>query len=529
MNIIKRLKENNQDFEFYPTTNEILKDLLSDMEIYENNHIDFLDVGCGNGKVFNYINSNIPENSSISCYGIEKSKILIDSLPENIFILGTDFNKQTFIDKKMDVIFCNPPYKEFQLWMMKLISESFCKQLYLVIPERWKNNKEFLSMAEQRQFNYKIIGSYDFLESEDRKARARVDLVVFRQKSGYRVDDPFENWFNTNFEIKAKKSEYGFTSEHDMKEKINNKLVKGQSLVNRLEEMYKEEQGKLLSTYKSLENIDYAILKELDVNIPAVKEALKNKISGLKNVYWSLLFDNLTAITDRLTKYSRETILKKLMSHTSVDFSAENSYPIILWAIKNSNNYFDSQLLDVYMRISDVKNIINYKSNKRIIDDTWRYARTDHTHYKLDYRIIVSPVSNNFKSDGFYHNYINNLNCISHSMLDDICIIGMNLGFNIIDNASSFEWEPSKTCEFRYTENNKEKTFMAVKAYRNGNLHIKFNIDFMRKFNIEASRLNKWVKSPKEAADEMDIDIKHVNEFYNSNIKLESKNVKLLT
>ena len=48
----------------------------------------------------------------------------MNSLDSDIFVVGTDFHQQTFIDKKMNVIFCNPPYSEFTEWSIKLIEEA---------------------------------------------------------------------------------------------------------------------------------------------------------------------------------------------------------------------------------------------------------------------------------------------------------------------------------------------------------------------------------------------------------------------
>ena len=44
----------------------------------------------------------------------------------------------------------------------------------------------------------------------------------------------------------------------------------------------------------------------------------------------------------------------------------------------------------------------------------------------------------------------------------------------------------------------------------------------MKKFNIEAARLNGWVKSPKEAATEMSMQEAEVERYYGVNHKLKS-------
>ena len=47
-------------------------------------------------------------------------------------------------------------------------------------------------------------------------------------------------------------------------------------------------------------------------------------------------------------------------------------------------------------------------------------------------------------------------------------------------------------------------TLAEIKIFKNNNVHIKFNQDFIKALNIEAARLNKWIKSPEEAAQEFE-------------------------
>ena len=48
------------------------------------------------------------------------------ALPIYVVIIGSDFHEQTLIDKKVDLIFCNPPYSEFELWTKQIIDWKSC-------------------------------------------------------------------------------------------------------------------------------------------------------------------------------------------------------------------------------------------------------------------------------------------------------------------------------------------------------------------------------------------------------------------
>ena len=59
--LITKLKEDGQDNEFYPTTNEIIQALYKDLLIDRRSasrrigHFSLMDIGAGNGKVLNKI------------------------------------------------------------------------------------------------------------------------------------------------------------------------------------------------------------------------------------------------------------------------------------------------------------------------------------------------------------------------------------------------------------------------------------------------------------------------------------------
>ncbi len=539
--LVCQLKQNDQDFEWYPTTKEILKKVAFDIKMIGDDHFSLLDIGAGNGQTFTIIHDFINkiddegrDSHSIKKYAIEKSKILIDNMPEDIFIVGSDFTHQTLIDKKVDVIFCNPPYKEYIFWMEKIIKEANSKYIYLVVPQRWKEVASIIKVIKERtekEDGFKILGQFDFNDSEFRQARAKVEIIKIKLDAGRYSrslkTDPFDIWFDENFKIQADKSKYEseFEVNRTKKEDLKN-LVQGQNLMERLEELYLEDMNNLFKTYKSLEGLDYQLLKELEVNLESVKEALKMKIEGLKNLYWHELFDNLESLTDRLTSASRKKLLETLNEHTHIDYSSNNAYAVVLWAIKNANKYLNSQLAEIYRKLSEPDAVRNYKSNKNIIKDTWRYCQGDVTHYTLDYRIVTRQY-NCFDNSGYRsYEHPNGLAKSVHDFINDICVIGKNLAFSVNESSYSFEWSPGQEKSFHCLYNGKHEIFMKARAYKNGNVHLKLNQEFMKAFNIEASRINGWVKFPDDLVEETDLSKKDITKHYGNNKQF--KHIKLL-
>jgi len=539
MNLLQKLQVNEQDFEWYPTTQEIID--LVHKSIDERSSI--LDIGAGDGRV---LSSMVKKGTK---YAIEKAPLLIDAMADDLIIVGTDFHASTLIDKKVDVIFCNPPYFDFKSWAARIIKEANAKYIYLVIPERWKESEEIKEAIALRKTKARVLGTFDFLNAE-RQARAKVDVlkISLQTKNTYgnydELDvDPFDIWFNETFEQKKAGETFEDTREQETRwsEKISKSVTTGKGVIDVMVELYDVEMVHLYDNFKALSSLDPDLLKELDTDINNIKEALKSRISGLKNKYWKEVFDRMDEITSRLTTSTRRAMLDKLTGFISVEFTNDNVRAVLIWAIKNANNYYDSQLIDVMENLVSKSNIANYKSNQKTWQQSgWRYNRNseegkNNTHYKLELRIVRTGYCGIMPDGGYKFEHPNNLNKSAHDIINDIIVISNNLGYVIrcdssrcIDGGFVYErsWRSNQTEEFK---DSNSKVMMAVKAFKNGNLHIKFKKELICKLNVEFGRLKGWVNSPQEAAEEMDIDIITAKGSFNSSHQITNNNIKLLT
>ena len=210
---IRVLTQNNEDFEWYPTTDEILTAVNKDLHILftkgnlagytrdrRNQHFDyswdydketkkdkyayriktFLDVGAGDGRVFGAIKGVDGDVIIDKLYGIEIAQSQADDLiNRGVFIIGRDFFKTTLIDKRYSVIFSNPPYSVFVPWVQKLLDEANFGVMYLVLPVRWETNFSKHPIFETHEAAK--IGEFDF-SNADRTARTRVHLIRINPK-----------------------------------------------------------------------------------------------------------------------------------------------------------------------------------------------------------------------------------------------------------------------------------------------------------------------------------------------------------
>lgn len=532
LDLIDDLKENNEDFEFYPTTEEIIlaikKHIFKERNYsYQNS---FLDIGAGNGnfkKIYNNI-TNIDIHIS-KYYAIEKSKILINKLINEAIILGNDFHQTSLIDKKVDIIFCNPPFSEFEEWSKRIIFEGNCKYIYLVIPERWKQNKEILTLLEDMNLSYEIIGNFDFLNAE-RQARANID-IVFIKKDRQIKDYAFNKWFDDTFKIRDNKNKYEYEIAKEKKEELKTKIVSSESKAKMLVDLYQNELNTLYNHFKAISSLDIDILNTIGIQKENVKEALRQKLISLKNIYWQTVFSEIEEITSRLTSKSRDLMLERFTELLTVDFTIENIYTLIIWVISNSNQYYNEQLIDFFEKLSNPENIKNYKSNYKIFKlskyrhNTWDNPK-DVTHYTLDYRIVCS-----YLFDINIRNYERDL-CTDRNLntLNDFIIIAKNLGFECTYKEKPYIYGKKYNL---YFENNKgqEDILLEYKIYKNGNTHLRFNIEFAKALNVEASRLLGWISCKEDIQKEFIQEMANGAEKYfktNKYLQIES-GLKLLT
>jgi len=538
--LIDQVKATNQDFEWYPTTDEMIDVVKSDIygdSDYIRNSPTILDCGAGDGRVLNALTDS-------SKYAIEKSKPLLNSLDKNIFVVGTDFHQQTLIDKKVDVVFCNPPYSEFSTWMEKIIKEANAKYVYFIVPTRWLENQSIKDVIEQRDAKYEILGNYDFLNAE-RAARANVHLLKIKLGSYHQHTkiDPFELWFNDNFTLEinntdTSKYEQFNDTKDKVKKSVKNELVSGNDTVKALEKLYLRDLEHLMTNYKALEQVSPELMKELDVNMDSVRSALQMKIENLKDIYWKEFFDSVDKITNKLTHKMCDHMLNQLNKHTHIDFSVSNAYALTLWAVKNANQYYDDQLIETFERMVEKANIVNYKSNKKTFgNETWRYSIRDAIEkidrYGLDYRIVLERIGGiNTSVYDWERRQFNGLKENAYHFINDLRVIADNLGYSVEgqSNASTFEWTSNSKCEFFCTDLRTGNliTLMEVRAFKNQNLHIKFNQDFMKRLNIEFGRLKGWLKSHGEAADELEVTEEFASECFGTNHQLGKSTLLML-
>lgn len=536
---LKAVQDAGEDHEWYPTSERMIAVVARHIPT---DAASIMDIGAGDGRVLLQLAKKC-EHAEL--YAIEKSNVLIQAQPENVIPVGTDLFEQNLACLPVDVIYANPPYSEFELWTTLIIESGHAKKAFLVIPRRWKENEGIAIALKKRGATARIIHSDDFLTGADRAARAVIDIVEVsyprKGDHGWRSDevkDPFDQWFDehiTTFD-EEEPDDYRATEAAEQRELAR---IRQFNTIVDMVDGYNEEYARMEENYKAIFRLDHALLKELGVKKDALRDGIKKKMAGLKSKYWTLLFERLDVITERLSTATKKAFLEKLTGRVALAFTANNAYAIVIWAVKNANAYFKEQLIQLYRDLSTFDGVMNYASNRRTWEQSaWRYRHPSWnqdgdrpTHYALDYRIVVVGYRAIGNGERHQFDYRSNLSDSCHEQIADIIAVLYNLGFRARGQHSlNRQWYSGGWQDWYLTHDGLDaRILFQVKAYKNGNIHLRFMPDAIKAINVEAGRLLGWLHSADEVVTELGYTPAEAKRFYCSTKLIAPSNVKLLT
>lgn len=520
--LVEKLKQADEDHEFYPTTDDMIRRVITDVKQlreesyrHKSEYDSVLDIGAGNGKVLMAFKTL---GGFDTLHAIEKSSILCGELDPSILVVGTNLEEQSLLSKQVDVIFCNPPYSMFEDWAIKIIRECAAHVLYLIIPQRWAESSAIRAALEFRGVTAKTLGDYTFADAE-RRARAKVDIIRIEFQNR---DDAFEKFFEEQFadlinkfkpveKVKCDADDSGEeqSEEDKKKDRPYHALVVGPNYPEAMVSLYRQELGNVQNNYHLVSQLDADLLREFEIFPAKIMAMLKTRLDGLKNEYWMELFSHLNTVTDRLTSKSRQKLLDTLHKHVSVDFTVPNILEVVVWVIKNANNYLESQLIETYEEMVEKCNVRLYKSNKKVwVDDRWRYGDSEKpTHYSLDYRIVTHRLGGCRPHWEFTKPALTQT---SADFFGDLLTIARNLGFipesdarRCLDFRALDSWNPGVPVDFVGRIGKRRTVLFEARAFKNGNTHLRFNQELILAMNVEHGRLKGWLRTPKDAVEEL--------------------------
>ncbi|ELP6119383.1 TPA: DUF4942 domain-containing protein [Vibrio vulnificus] len=555
MGIVKEIANTSEDYEFYPTTTEIINSVVSDINKHFNGANSFLDIGAGDGRVLSAIlKSKKPshlasEFSSSLFFGdyqthkrpvelmaIEKSRKLVDVLPAEIFPIGNDFFNMTLMSIDATVTFSNPPYSIYVQWVMKVLSETRSKAVYLVIPISWENNKHISDKIEERNATVTELGRFSFKDAE---RKANIETALLRIELPHDDDQknqPLHKWVKENIlyseSFEQANEKQPISSLLSSQSSGKGALVNGSDYISSLLELYQQQSTKLLEDFRAVNSLSKAAIDALNLNVINVSRRMNDAINSLKQEFWHELFSRLDSIYMNLPSNRAHGFKSLLMKRTVADFSEENIRNLLSW-IHNSITLFDSEMFeDVIGGFMNGVNTQCYKSNKStFIDANWRYNadKNKNTQYMLKTkRVVYSEItlSEGINEDG-------KLLSSLFSVIQDMLVMANNRGYDTsksFDTLNQHVWASGKSLELCYynAELDEDEILFSVKAFKKANLHFHFNERFINEINVEWGRLKGWVSSAKQASDEMGIDIEECIKLFDKQVSHRIQNNPIL-
>ena len=510
---VNELKLVNEDHEWYPTTDAMIQVVASSIQLKHNSHhskrsVDLLDIGAGDGRVLERVAELLAHKDhwqglSVNQFAIEKAKPHLMNMPKKVVVIGTEFFEQSLVDKKMDCVFCNPPYSEYKQWVIRIIRECAAVNLYFIVPRRWRDDSEIMAEVEDSGAKVESLGEFDFDDGE-RQARAKVEIVrleVCRRENetfNHAIEDmlPELELFDLDLESDEEKDKRAEA------ETVEREVAAGGSLIKSLVVAHDAKRDHLYDMYRAVVKINVKLMRELGVEKENILDGMRLKITALKREYWTTLFEHLKDITMRMATKQRKEFLESLKDKALIDFTESNVYSVMIWISKWASGHFDQQVIDLYKSIASCANVENYKSNQKVYGEgRWRYLNDDASHYKLGYRLVIEG-QGTVNSSTYRFDAVNGLSNRAHEFLGDWVTVANNLGFECEDSSLNHEWKAGRKIEIHLKNGD---LLMDVKAYKKGTMHIRVNQKVMLALNVQAGKLLGWLRTPQEAAKEMDI------------------------
>lgn len=522
LSTVRNLKSADEDFEWYPTTEKMV-DIIHEnciKKFFDKNsgyNVGILDIGAGDGRVLKRLETKIDKDyhKNTKLLGIEKSQILQSKLfAEGINVIMADFEEGSCVGYASDIVFCNPPYSKYEDWICKILAEIEFKMFVFIVPSRWEDSARIKSLADSRGVKCEKVWSGNFLDA-DRSARATIDIVMVSE-SRDKEWNALEQFVKSEFAELSKTFE---VKKIESAEKTQHKegLVKSDGVVFSLLDNYAEDIRYWLDGFHALEKVPIEAFSALNICWKSFVSVISEKAQAMRRNYWKSLFEHFEPINRYLCSDEIGKCLRKI-DESNPDFVSGNVSMVIHFVLSNTASRLKDQAIQVYDRLVNISNISIYKSNERLfaknewrsLSNSWRgmdEVKKRGAKYKLELRCVSSGVGlsycKHFRSCSFPYT--------SANFIHDIRVVARCLGFDSLDEIE-FNGKKTTISQIRggivelpselLVFKSDGGVLFRIKLFKNGNGHIFFDLDFMRRWNVEYGRLKGWLTTKEDAKEE---------------------------
>lgn len=486
------VQENLFDAEFYPTSKEIIYEMLKPYKHLAGRTI--LEPSAGKGDIIDYIIEREDHYNLPAMYCIEKDKNLQAILRDKDYKLISEDFLQYNGDYYFDLILMNPPFSngdEHLLHAWEILKEGDI--VCLLNKETYYN-----TYSEKRKLLKRIIdenGEVEdlgkcFMWDVERKAHCEVIIVRLTKESKEGIFDFDFDKINDeeNFEL----NEDSFNDKIQLRDVIGNMELQYKKLKLAFIDKLKAEDG--MRFYSIGLTTQYSSIEELKFNNEPIKKRYNDFLDAMKLEIWQKVINEM-GMERYMTSSVRENFQKFIIQQGAMDFTRENVFSMINMLFANTDNILNQAILDVFdlftkyhkenrCHVEGWKTNDMWKVNKRIILPYWitygEYSTADYL------KIHGSKFSLNYTKRS-ENSDIDKVMCHLTGTKYEDCFTLMNS----LDQR--FEFLGQVVTGEKY-DNTGESEFFTWKFYKKGTLHIEFkDPKLWEKFNLAACKGKNWL------------------------------------
>lgn len=471
---------------FYPTPLKLVVKMLS--KINKNRDINtILEPSAGTGTLIEVYKSRYYYcNSKISAIEIDP-ELRATLIGKNIDVIDSDFLQYEGIDK-FDLILANFPFSDGEHHLNKALDIMFNGQIICLINAETIKNPYTNTRKELVQRLNKLNASIEFHSGEFktsetiRKTDVEVALIsveinqemedVFSQnlkEDNYKFEENLEGSKDLNYsdEVMAIVSRYR-----------NDKEV----LTKQIYDFYKNYH--MTSKYLSLNVRGEESYSRSSDSLTMIMQNKVNDVSkSLKIEYWKESL-SLKEVKARLTSKNKDLILSKIQTYSKMEFSENNIRDFILSVVKAYPKMIDDSIMELFdtmtsYALKDSRWGDEFKANIHYFN-AWK----SNNGFKINNKVILPFYKENSWSElKLAHK--------GEEFINDMeKIMSYFTGQKSELKAREIIEEAFKTGNTR----NIDTEFFIFSFFKKGTVHLKFKDEnLLRRFNIEACKLKKWL------------------------------------
>lgn len=483
---------------FYPTPKKLINKMFSRIK-NASNITTILEPSAGNGALIEAYREKFSyHNNRISAIEIDP-ELRATLIGKNINVIDSDFLKYEGLDK-FDLILANFPFSDGEHHLNKALDIMFKGQIVCLVNASTIKNPHTKTRADLVKRLDKLNAKIEFLDGEfstsESLRKTNVEVALISVVITQNVEDLFDLDIRPEMQKESLKfeEEKGLNHHNEIQAVVARYREDKEILTKQIFDFYKNYNK--VSKYIRLNIVGEENRYREEESLTTLMQDKINDVSAsLKRNYWRETL-TLEGIKSRLTSKNKDVILKNIDNYSKMEFSESNISEFILKIVEAYPRMIEDSILDLFDSITgyalkDERWGSEYKANIHYFN-AWKTNNS----FKINQKIILP----------FYRQYSIGVPVLAHKaegFINDMeKVMSYFTGKRALGTAQERILEAFRSNDTRSIDTE----FFIFTFYKKGTVHIKFkDEDLLRRFNIEACKLKKWLPMDYASKDEANL------------------------